>query len=461
MIDIMPVAAAIIDRNGKIYLANERFANFHGYESLVDIIGKKGTDLIVPEERADTEADEGRFQETDYTRVEHNIIRKDGSRFPAEVIITSLRDAAADRCGFLLMPKDITEQKTSEVALKESEERYRLVTEMSTDYVFKVKINEDASMTLVYVSENIVALTGRTADEISSSELWAGIIHPDDREAFIAFQKNVMATGAPGELECRSFVKGGAIRWIQILVRPILDPGTRAVTAIIGAVKDISERKKAEQRIKASLAEKETLLKEIHHRVKNNLQIITSLLGLQARYQNDDALVRQFGEAQHRIRSMALVHEKLYRSDDFARINFKSYITHLADEVMSGSSFAAPIRIRIDIEDIHVSIDQAVPCGLIVNELLTNAIKYAFPDGSCASPEISILFRCREGNAAELVVGDNGVGVPAGVEMGKTESLGLSLVPILAQQLRGTVVLDRSHGSTFTIAFDLDGRRAE
>lgn len=461
MIEIMPISAVIVDTEGIIHLANSRTAELHGYESPDEIIGMKGTDLIISDERAAAISLRTEFEKTDYKHIAYSLVRKDGTGFPAEILISPLRDRAGDLIGYMAIAYDTTGRMRSEMALKESEERYRLVTEMSTDYVFKVNINEDGSMTLVYVSENIVALTGRTADEISSSELWAGIIHPDDREAFIAFQKNVMATGAPGELECRSFVKGGAIRWIQILVRPILDPGTRAVTAIIGAVKDISERKKAEQRIKASLAEKETLLKEIHHRVKNNLQIITSLLGLQARYQNDDALVRQFGEAQHRIRSMALVHEKLYRSDDFARINFKSYITHLADEVMSGSSFAAPIRIRIDIEDIHVSIDQAVPCGLIVNELLTNAIKYAFPDGSCASPEISILFRCREGNAAELVVGDNGVGVPAGVEMGKTESLGLSLVPILAQQLRGTVVLDRSHGSTFTITFDLDGRRAE
>ena len=316
-------------------------------------------------------------------------------------------------------------------------------------------MNDDGSMTLAYVSENIVALTGRTAGDISSSELWAGVIHPDDREVFIAFQKTSLQPGAPGELECRSFVKGGAIRWIQILVRPILDPGTRAVTAIIGAVKDISERKKAEERIKASLVEKETLLREIHHRVKNNLQIITSLLGLQARYQNDDALLKQFEEAQHRIRSMALVHEKLYQSNNVGRINFRSYITQLADEVLAASSVAAPIQMRMDIDDAHISIDQAVPCGLIVNELLTNAIKYAFPADRVRMPEITILFRHREGGASDLVISDNGVGVPAGIEMGKTESLGLSLVPILAQQLRGTARMDRTNGSTFSITFPL------
>lgn len=505
--------------------------------------------------------------------VEHRIWRKDGSLRWIRNTPVLHRDSDGRVVSYDGIVSDITDQQHTESALRESEERYRIISELSTDYVFKISVNRDGSLVMTYVSENLQSLTGRTHGEVASSGMWRDIIHPEDFKAFVEFQIKLITDGEPGELECRSYMKDGTMRWIHIFARPLRAPGSTAVTSIVGAIKDvtdrkiaeaklletqtrlefiigvtgtgidiidagfnlryvdpewqklygpyegkkcheyfmgrdcacptcgipraletkevtvteevlphennriievhtipfqspngewmvaefnldITERKKAEERIRASLGEKETLLKEIHHRVKNNLQIITSLLSLQSRYFTDKQLARQFNEAQNRIRSMALVHEKLYQSKDFGRIDFRSYIIQLSQEIMASYAAAAgSINLTMDIDETDISIDQAIPCGLIINELVTNSIKHAFPPGWAGTPEIAVTFHVTDGILAKLVIKDNGVGIPEGTIPGQTDTLGLSLVPMLAQQVNGEATLERTGGTTFTIRF--------
>ncbi len=159
-------------------------------------------------------------------------------------------------------------------------------------------------------------------------------------------------------------------------------------------------------------------------------------------------------EAQNRIRSMSLVHETLYQSKDFGHINLRSYIMQLAHEIMSSyAAMTGQVNLNLEIDDTVISIDHAVPCGLIINELITNSIKHAFPSSWAGSPEITVTFHMVDENTAELIIGDNGIGIPEATVPGKTDTLGLSLVPLLAEQLRGKATFDRSAGTRFTIRF--------
>lgn len=216
---------------------------------------------------------------------------------------------------------------------------------------------------------------------------------------------------------------------------------------------ELAVRRQAEDQIKASLKEKEVLLKEIHHRVKNNLQIISSLLKLQSSYVQDQQILEMFRDSQSRIRSMALIHEKLYRSKDLSRIHFSEYVRDLINHLQrSYSASSQGVQIQIPDRPIWLNIDIAVPCGLIINELVSNALKHAFPN---SEPDgiIEVDLTAQTGHQLTLIVRDNGVGFPEGLNFRNTESLGLELVCTLTEQLRGTIELKRGQGTCFEIQF--------
>ena len=215
------------------------------------------------------------------------------------------------------------------------------------------------------------------------------------------------------------------------------------------------ERKQAENEIKASLKEKNLLLKEIHHRVKNNLQVISSLLGLQAKHIKDKQALKMFEASKNRVRSMGLIHEELYRSKDFTNIDFASYIKNLTDQLVKTYIIdSGKIELDVKVEDVSLGIDQAIPIGLVINELVSNALKYAFPPSFKGKGKIELTLCSMEAGEIELIVKDNGVGIPKEPDIRKTESLGMQLVYIMAEdQLDGKVTLDRRRGTKFTIRF--------
>ena len=223
---------------------------------------------------------------------------------------------------------------------------------------------------------------------------------------------------------------------------------------------EISERKSAETRIEASLQEKEILLKEIHHRVKNNLQIISSLLNLQSRQVQDGEALDVLRDSQHRVRSMALIHEKLYQSPNLARINFADYIRNLAGYLFQSYNVGGSgIELIIEAEEALLDIDTAVPCGLILNELVSNALKHGFRDGR--SGQIIIQFQVDEqvegGNGRRhyrLIVSDDGIGFPPYLDYRQTSTLGLQLVNTLVGQLEGSLMVHSNQGTSITVAFD-------
>lgn len=215
-------------------------------------------------------------------------------------------------------------------------------------------------------------------------------------------------------------------------------------------------RKQAEEQIQASLKEKEVLLKEIHHRVKNNLQIISSLLNLQSRYIKDPQTFEMFKESQNRIRSMALIHEKLYQSQDLTQIDFADYIQYLTTHLFRvyGVNWNI-VGLKINVRYVLLDIDTAIPCGLILNELISNCLKHAFPTNAEMIPkgEIQIDLHSDDEGLFTLIVRDNGVGFPEDIDFQNTETLGLRLIQTLTHQMKGTIELDRTSGTAFTIRF--------
>ena len=214
------------------------------------------------------------------------------------------------------------------------------------------------------------------------------------------------------------------------------------------------ERDRTAEEIRASLHEKEVMLREIHHRVKNNLQVISSLLSLQSNYIQDEDAMAMFVDCQNRVRSMAMVHERLYQTPDITHINISEYTESLVNALMSSHQVEKnSVTLNLDIDkEIHLSIEQAVPCGLVIHEIISNALKHAFRDHEDAKIDISLYQLSKE--KYHLHISDNGIGIPVDIDFGNSKSLGLRLISILVEnQLKGTLDLDRTTGTSFQIKF--------
>ena len=334
-----------------------------------------------------------------------------------------------------------------------SEQRYRTLVETPNFVVMLL----DAEGNYLYVSPQIESWLGYSPREFyRDSDIRTQIMHPDDAAATEAFH-HVRHASAVRTMEYRWRHKNGRYLWVSGSVFPIYenaeDEEVNKVSMLQVVVQDITDRKEAEEAIRSSLAEKEVLLKEIHHRVKNNLQIISSLLHLQSEKVADGESLKAFDDSQHRIRTMALIHEELYMSADLARIDFVGYIRRLAEHLFESFGIDAQrIDLTIEIDDVLLTIDKAIPLGLIVNELVSNSLKYAFPDDR--NGRIRIELSAREGESFDLSVADDGVGFPEDIDHQDPSTLGLRLIHTLVAQLKARIELDRSGGTAFRIVRD-------
>ncbi|HTY03245.1 MAG TPA: histidine kinase dimerization/phosphoacceptor domain -containing protein [Rhodocyclaceae bacterium] len=223
---------------------------------------------------------------------------------------------------------------------------------------------------------------------------------------------------------------------------------------VLASIFDITERKRAQERLEMALEEKTVLLNELHHRVKNNLQMISSLLSLQASNSDDERLREVLRESQNRVKAMGLTHQLLYEHKDFSRVDLGEYLNRLAQLLLSayrGGGRNTRVELVLPAERHYVGLEKAIPCGLAVNELVTNSFKHAFPDGRPGV--ITVALAGAGDNDIELSVGDDGVGLPEGFEMGATKSLGLRLVLLLAEQLQGALAVQPGGGAVFLLRF--------
>lgn len=254
------------------------------------------------------------------------------------------------------------------------------------------------------------------------------------------------------EIEMEGMRKDGRRFPVQLSAAPV---GHRGGEMIACLAHDISRCKNAEKRMGESIREMELVIREIHHRVKNNFQIIVSLLGLQSRRVADPAIRGHLSDCQGRVRAMALVHENLHLSGDFNRVDVSVYLKAMMRDIHRAFSHESrAIALRESLEPVELCIDQAVPCGIIVNELLTNAFKYAFPSSRQDEAFIEVVVRRGGEGQVEIVVSDNGIGLPEGLDPENAATLGFSLVHMLVHQLKGTVSIGRKNGTRISFSFD-------
>ncbi|WP_442939572.1 PAS domain S-box protein [Nostoc sp.] len=352
---------------------------------------------------------------------------------------------------------EITERHRIGEALRESEQRFRATFHQAAVGIAHVAI--DGRWLLV--NQRLCDILGYTPEELQFLT-FQDITHPDDINADLKYFDQIIADNIQTySIEKRYFHKDNSIVWVNLTVSLVREPSGEPIY-FISVVEDISERQAAlrdrkqwEEQIQASLLEKEVLLKEIYHRVKNNLQVISSLLSLQSAYIKDEHDLVIFKQSQQRIASMALVHEKLYQSQDLARINFGEYIRDLVTDLFTAyevNEDAIALNINID-DGVFLGLDTAIPCSLIIHELVSNSLKYAFPSGRDGT--IYIEIHQNQERHVTLVVGDDGIGLPPNFSFKNIASLGWQLVDALINQISGNINIQGARGVECQVTFTL------
>ncbi len=324
----------------------------------------------------------------------------------------------------------------------DSETRFRNVFEYSNDTILLLDLDHDE---ILDVNARGCRIFGYTHTELRA--LPVSSIFPGDMARLQAFALSVFEDGYGWIDEVRCQTRTGEALTAEVSASEV--PLGSARTCILVLLRDITERKAADVQIRASLLEKDVLLREIHHRVKNNLQVVTSLFDLQAaRTQNADmqAMLR---ECRNRVRSMSAIHESLYRAHDLSGVDFRLYVTQLAEELIRSFGATTRVALQIDMDDVVLDVDQAIPCGLIVNELLSNALKHAYPDNG----QGRLIIAVSVAKELSLRVADDGVGLPPELDVAASPSLGLRLVHSLVHQLQGHIDVQRTDGTTFVVTF--------
>jgi PAS domain S-box-containing protein len=355
---------------------------------------------------------------------------------------------------FVTYIKDITERITAQEKLKRSEKILSTIANTASDAI--ILLDNDGKIS--YCNPSTEKMFGYTSAELLGEQLHY-LIAPIEflsnfEKGFTKFRKTGSGLAIGKTIEFTAQKKDGTRFPIEVSTSSMLIDGKWHAT---GIVRDITERKQAEEIIKSSLREKEILLREVHHRVKNNLQVISSLLTLQTESVKDIAVQKALKDSQSRIKSIALLHE-MYLTKELSILNFKEYISTLTTELFRTlGKIAGQINTELEIDDIYLDVEKAIPCGLIINELISNALKYAFTDDilSMRQGVIKIKMSVDSADNVNLIISDNGVGIPDDIDIHDNKTLGLQLVFILAEkQLKGKVSVNRIGGTTFKINFN-------
>jgi PAS domain S-box-containing protein len=344
------------------------------------------------------------------------------------------------------LSEEIRERESAEQQTRERDSQYRFITDNSVDFI----THTDHEHRRIYASPASRWIYGYEPGEILSKSPH-DLTNPEFHEYTDARLKEMKERRTTQQFVYLARKKDGSSFWVESILNPLFDPASGNFKGMVGVTRDIQERKTKELEIMEGTKQKENLLKEIHHRVKNNFAILVSLINMQMAQTKNEELLQSLTNLQLRIRTMALVHEMLYRSGDFEKISFPGYLRSLAS-VIAGTYNRRNVELTIDAEEVVMDIEALIPLGLIINELLSNAYKHAFRDGRagkihiryCVDPETGIN---------TLAVKDNGTGLPSGIHPDQFKSMGLQVVQILCTQIEGTLVTVNDPGASFTITF--------
>lgn len=374
--------------------------------------------------------------------------RKDNSLFISYLSASVLKDEKGDIIGAMGVSRDITAMKKSEEELRLSEERHRAIYDQA--YIGIARIGKVGRFLLV--NQRLCDMLGYSSDELYKKAFFE-LTHPDEVENSLKNWDALLSDEIKNfTSEQRYIHKNGTYVVANLTVSMVRDANGNP-NYYVAVFENITERKEQELRLQQSLKEKEVLLKEVHHRVKNNMQVISSILNLQSSYIKDEEAVEMLRESQDRIKSMSFIHESLYQSKDLSHVNFTEYVRNLVNNLFRTYGInISGLSLNYDLDEVPLNIDTAIPCGLVINELISNALKYAFKGRDKGS--LTVVLKKLEDNMLKLVIADDGVGFPSHIDYRDTDSLGLQLVVTLVGQIKGKIDLDNTKGSKFTIVFE-------
>ena len=442
IVEASPSALVMIGEDGRIEMVNDQAERLFGHNR-ADLIGQPVEMLVPVRFRGHHPRLRRSFYDAPLARPmgagrELFGLRRDGTEFPIEIGLNPIE--TDDGMKVLSAIVDIT-------ARRRLEERFRRVVEAAPNAMVMISlkgiiemVNTQAERVFGYDRSELL---GQSIETLVPARFRSQ--HPGLRAQFFA-APNSRPMGEGRDLF--GLRKDGSEFPVEIGLNPIeTDDGTMVLSAIV----DISDRKQKEESIRQALREKDLLLSEVHHRVKNNLQIVYSLLDLQSAQMTDPVVIEMLRDSQNRVRSMALIHQTLYQSKDFARVDFANFLESLLPNLMSSYSIAADrIKLSIKIADVYLPLNQAIPCGLIVNELISNALKHAFP--GVVDGQIIVESHLGKDNDILLSVSDTGIGLKEAAT-DSSPGLGLTLVRMLASQLHGQVDIHRSNPTRFDLTF--------
>lgn len=439
---------AITDPTGRITYVNDRFCEVSKY-SRAELLGQDHR--ILNSGYHPHEFMRGLWTTIRSGKIWKGEIRnraKDGAIYWEDATIVPFLGLDGRPTQYVAIRTDISERKRAQMEVETISERLRLATAGSGVGIWDWDLKQH---TLIW-DEYMCRLYGLTPERFAGAlEVWEKCLHPDDYQRA---RQEIQATLDGNQVYDTAFriVRAdGEVRHIRAHAVVSRDGFGRPVR-MTGTNWDITDQKVAEERLAASLHEKEVLLKEIHHRVKNNMQVVCSLLNLQSEQIQDPQALAAFRESQYRVKSMALLHEKLYQSESLSRINFADYLHGLLDYLFSSfGSRAMRIHREVNVQNVSLSLDTAIPCGLIVSELACNTLKYAFADRD--SGEVQVTMGLEADGLYHLRFRDNGVGLPRDLDWQQSSTLGLQLVNMLTNQLHGTLEYRNGVGAEFHLAF--------
>jgi PAS domain S-box-containing protein len=436
---------AIADLAGNLNYVNDSFLKLWGYDNRHEVIGKSA--FMFWDDPAQAQGAAEAIRQNGHWSGELNGKKKDGSIITIQLASNTIFDLTDKPFGIMASFLDISVSKRAEDALRKSEEQQQLILATLPIAIFTSPL--DPEIDASWVSGDIEKITGFTIDQyMAEKDFWRNRLHADDRERVLAAYKNPTA-GAEIVLEYRWLCKDGNYKWFHDRA---IKKHTRQGMQYFGIILDITERKQDEEEIQRQLAEKGILLKEVHHRIKNNIASIGGLISLHMQSVSNPEAVAVLQEAIGRVDSMRILYDKLLITENYRDISVKNYAESLADAVLALFPDRAKIKLEKQIADFYLDPKQLFPLGLIINELITNKMKYAFIAREAGRITISLKNVAKH---VTLDIRDNGNKLPAGFDIDKTKGFGLMLVKMLSQQLGGSFSIEKHKGTRCTVEFDI------
>lgn len=439
------VVSDIRKSDNPITFTNNAFSELTGYseEEVINrncrfLQGKDRDQSIIPKIRETiSKGLSGRFILKNY--------RKDGSLFWNELSLAPIKSFDNEITHYVGVQNNITELIETQNKLKTEKELLGMITSNSLDMISRHSLDG----TYIFITPSCKNFVGLEADQVIGRNAY-DFIHEDDipkvRESF----QKMFASKEASKISYRLKLVNGSIIWVETLSRYTFNSKSNFLVEIQSTTRDITERKEILDKLEQSVQEKSVLLQEVHHRVKNNLAVISGLLQIQQFSVEDEETFKILDNSISRIKTMALIHEKLYESNSLSHIEFKGYIENLVQTIVSTLDIENKISIEIECDPFLLNVNQAVPCGLILNETISNSLEHAFVGRNSGS--IKVLLK-EEGNKVKVTIKDNGIGLPKDFSQNNIKSMGLTIVNTLITQLESSLNFESKNGTTFSFSF--------